>query len=225
MAERRTSAAPVAEVLRKNWREVILTCLLRTGQQAPFYIFWTYVLLYATNTLQMQRQDILNDTLIASAVSLFTVPLWGHLSDRFGRKRTYMFGAVAMALFAWPYFALLDTRVPGLVLLATVLAPIVHDIQYGPQAAFIAEAFPPRLRYSGASLGYHLASITAGGPAPIIAAYLLSQFGTSLAIVAYMVVCALISLWSAWVLRDRGSEDIDVEESVSRAAPIRASAS
>ena len=225
VAERRTSAAPVAEVLRKNWREVILTCLLRTGQQAPFYIFWTYVLLYATNTLQMQRQDILNDTLIASAVSLFTVPLWGHLSDRFGRKRTYMFGAVAMALFAWPYFALLDTRVPGLVLLATVLAPIVHDIQYGPQAAFIAEAFPPRLRYSGASLGYHLASITAGGPAPIIAAYLLSQFGTSLAIVAYMVVCALISLWSASVLRDRGSEDIDVEESVSRAAPIRASAS
>jgi metabolite-proton symporter len=224
--ERRTAAAPVAEVLRKNWREVLLTCLLRTGQQAPFYIFWTYVLVYATTTLQMQRQDILIDTLIASGVSLVTVPLWGYLSDRFGRKRTYMFGALAMALFAWPYFALLDTRVPGLVLLATVLAPVVHDIQYGPQAAFIAEAFPPRLRYSGASLGYHLASVTAGGPAPIIAAYLLSQFGTSLAIVAYIVVCALISLWSAWMLRDRGSEDIDVEhdERVSNATPLRATA-
>ena len=196
--ERRVVATPVAEVLRKNWREVLLTCLLRTGQQAPFYIFWTYVLVYATTILQLQRQDVLIDTLIASAVSLFTVPLWGHLSDRFGRRRTYMFGAVAMALFAWPYFALLDTRVPGLVLLAIILAPIVHDIQYGPQAAFIAEAFPPRVRYSGASLGYHLASVTAGGPAPIIAAYLLSQFGSSLAIVAYIVVCALISLWSAW---------------------------
>jgi len=116
---------------------------------------------------------------------------------------------------------------PVLVLLAIVLAPVVHDIQYGPQAAFIAEAFPPRVRYSGASLGYHLASVTAGGPAPIIAGYLLATFGSSLAIVAYIVVCALISLWSAWVLRDRGSEDIDVEaeESVSRAAPIRASAS
>ena len=121
--ERRTVVAPVAEVLRKNWREVLLTCLLRTGQQAPFYIFWTYVLVYATTILQLQRQDVLIDTLIASAVSLFTVPLWGHLSDRFGRRRTYMFGAVAMALFAWPYFALLDTRVPGLVLLAIVLAP------------------------------------------------------------------------------------------------------
>ncbi|MCA1648391.1 MAG: MFS transporter, partial [Chloroflexi bacterium] len=225
LQEKRTSAAPVAEVLRKNWREVILTCLLRTGQQAPFYIFWTYVLVYATGTLQMQRQDVLNDTLIASGVSLFTVPLWGYLSDRFGRRRTYMFGALAMALFAWPYFALLDTRVPGLVLLAIVLAPVVHDIQYGPQAAFIAEAFPPRLRYSGASLGYHLASVTAGGPAPIIAAYLLAQFGTSLAIVAYIIVCALISLWSAAVLRDRTTADIDVEdvsETVSGSAVARA---
>src|SRR5438477_5426117 len=224
LEEKRTSAAPVAEVLRKNWREVILTCLLRTGQQAPFYIFWTYVLLYATGTLQLQRQEVLNDTLIASGVSLLTVPLWGHVSDRFGRRRTYMFGAAAMALFAWPYFALLDTRIPGLVLLAIVLAPVIHDIQYGPQAAFIAEAFPSRVRYSGASLGYHLASITAGGPAPIIAAYLLSQYGTSLAIVAYIVVCALISLWSAAVLPDRTSVDIDVdtEESVTR--PVVASA-
>jgi metabolite-proton symporter len=220
LEQRKTSSAPVAEVLRNNWREVILTCLLRTGQQAPFYIFWTYVLLYATGTLGMQRQDVLIDTLIASGVSLCTVPLWGYLSDRFGRKRTYMFGAVVMALFAWPYFALLDTRVPGLVLVAIVLAPIVHDIQYGPQAAFIAEAFPPRVRYSGASLGYHLASITAGGPAPIIAAYLLSSFGTSLAIAAYIVVCALISLWSAAVLPDRTRQDIDTElgDTVTRTA-------
>src|SRR5437879_3016315 len=185
LEQRLTVAAPVAEVLKRNWREVLLTCLIRTGQQAPFYIFWTYVLVYATGTLQLPRQEVLNDTLIASAVSLVTVPLWGYLSDRFGRKRTYMFGALAMALFAWPYFALLDTRVPGLVLLAIVLAPVVHDIQYGPQAAFIAEAFPPRLRYSGASLGYHLASVTAGAPAPLTAAYLLRQLGPSLAIAAY----------------------------------------
>src|SRR5207237_7870857 len=134
-----------------------------------------------------------------------------YLSDRFGRRRPYMFGAVVMALFAWPYFALLDTRIPGLVLLAIVLAPVVHDIQYGPQAAFIAEAFPPRLRYSGASLGYHLASITAGGPAPIVATALLATYGSSMPIVLYMAVCALISVVTAALLADRGNVDIDVE--------------
>ena len=211
LAERRTAAAPVAEVLQKNWREVILTCLIRTGQQAPFYIFWTYVLLYATGALALQRQEVLNDTLIASAVSLVTVPLWGHVSDLWGRRRTYMFGAAAMAVFAWPYFALLDTKISPLVLLAIIAAPVVHDIQYGPQAAFIAEAFPPRLRYSGASLGYHLASITAGGPAPIIAAALFSQFGSSFPIVLYIIACALISLVTAAVLPDRGKVDIDAE--------------
>jgi hypothetical protein len=116
-----------------------------------------------------------------------------------------------MAVFAWPYFLLLDTRISPLVLLAIVAAPVVHDIQYGPQAAFIAEAFPPRLRYSGASLGYHLASVTAGGPAPIIAAYLFAQFGSSFPIALYIIVCALISLWSAAVLPDRSKVDIDVE--------------
>jgi metabolite-proton symporter len=225
LEQRRTAAAPVAEVLRRNWREVILTCLIRTGQQAPFYIFWTYVLTYATGPLGMQRQDVLIDTLIASGVSLFTVPLWGYLSDIWGRKRTYMIGALVMALFAWPYFALLDTKVPGLVLLAIVLAPVVHDIQYGPQAAFIAETFPPRVRYSGASLGYHLASITAGGPAPIIAAGLYAAYGSSLSIVVYIVICAVISLVSAAVLRDRTQEDIDVdlgEVPVAATAPARA---
>lgn len=143
---------------------LILTCLIRTGQQAPVYIFWTYVLTYATGPLGMPRQHILVDTLIASAVS----------------------------------------SVPGLVLLAAILAPVVQDIQYRPQAALIAEAFPPRVRYSGASLGYHLASITAGGPAPIIAAALYSQYGSSISIVAYIVICALISVVRAAVLRPSG---------------------
>jgi len=211
VAEKRTAKAPVAEVFQKQWREVLLTCLLRTGQQAPFYIFVTFILSYATGTLGLSRQDILNDTLLAAVVSLFTVPLWGYASDRFGRKRTYMLGAAAMVPFSWIYFSLLDTRAPPLILLAVLLAPVVHDIQYGPQAAFIAEAFTPRLRYSGASLGYHLASITAGGPAPLIAVYLLDQYKSSAPIAIYMIVCALISLASAALLRDRGAANIEAE--------------
>jgi MFS family permease len=222
LQERRIERAPVGEVLRRQWREVILTCLLRTGQQAPFYIFVTFVLTYATKTLGFTSQDILNDVLVASAVSLFTVPLWGYMSDRIGRKRLYMIGAAAMIVWALPYFRLLDSRVPGLVLLSVVLAQAIHDIQYGPQAAFIAESFTPRLRYSGASLGYHLASITAGGPAPIIATWLLSTYGSSTAIAIYMMICAAISLWSAAVLRDRTVEDIETEYDEAPASAVAA---
>jgi metabolite-proton symporter len=211
LEERRIASAPVGEVLRRNWREVVLTCLIRTGQQAPFYIFVTFILTYGTRTLGFSSQDILNDVLWASVLSLFTVPLWGYVSDRVGRKRLYIIGAAVMAVWALPYFTLLDTRVPALVLLSIVLAQGIHDIQYGPQAAFIAEAFPPRLRYSGASLGYHLASITAGGPAPIIATNLLARYQSSTPIAMYMIVCALISIVSAAMLRDRGAEDIDIE--------------
>jgi MFS family permease len=227
LEEKRTSRAPVAEVLRRNWREVILTCLIRTGQQAPFYIFVTFVLTYGTRTLGLTNQEILNDVLLYSFVSLFTVPLWGYVSDRIGRKRLYMIGAGAMLLFAWPYFALLDTRMPSLVLLAIVASAVVHDLQYGPQAAFIAEAFTPRLRYSGASLGYQLASLTAGGPAPLIAVALLAQYNSSTPIVIYMVICAAISIVSAAILRDRGRQSDISEEyedsTVRSSGPVLAS--
>jgi len=219
LEEKRTARVPVAEVLQRNWREVILTCLIRTGQQAPFYIFVTFVLTYATRTLGMSNQAVLNDVLLYSFVSLFTVPLWGYMSDLIGRKRMYVIGAVAMLLFVWPYFALLDTRAPTLVLLAIVASAVVHDMQYGPQAAFIAEAFTPRLRYSGASLGYQLASVTAGGPAPLIAVALLAQYNSSTPIVIYMVICAAISVASASVLRDRGRQ-VDISGEYAEAGVI-----
>jgi len=210
--ERKVAAAPVAEVVRKKWREIVLSCLIRTGEQAPFYIFTTFILSYGTTALGMSRQEILNDTLVAAAVSLVSVPSWGYLSDRIGRRRMYVIGAVAMALFAWPYFALLDTRVSGLLLLAIVASLIVHDMMYGPQAAFIAEAFPPRLRYSGSSLGYQLASLTAGGPAPLIATYLLARYNSSAPIALYIFICAVISVISAAALHDRGKADVTVDD-------------
>src|SRR5579864_1742325 len=222
LEEKRTARVPVAEVLQRNWREVILTCLIRTGQQAPFYIFVTFVLTYATRTLGMSNQAVLNDVLLYSFVSLFTVPLWGYMSDLIGRKRMYVIGAVAMLLFVWPYFALLDTRAPTLVLLAIVASAVVHDMQYGPQAAVIAEAFTPTLRYSGASLGYQLASLTAGGPAPLIAVALLAQYNSSIPIVIYMVICAAISVASASVLRDRGRQT-DISEEYPDSAVVRVS--
>jgi MFS family permease len=191
------------EVLRRNWREVILTALLRTGQQTPFYIFTTYILTYATGVLGFGRTTILNFVMIQSSISLITIPLFGHLSDRFGRRKVTGLGCILMAIFPFIYFSLLDTKSIALVFLAVAIGLPIQDLQYAPQAAFIAESFPGSRRYSGASLGYQLASITAGGPAPLIAVWLYQTYRTSMAIAVYISICALISLICVLLLKDR----------------------
>jgi MFS family permease len=211
LKDNRVERIPVLEVITRNWREIILSALLRTGQQAPFYIFTVFVLSYTTNTLGFESDQVYTWVIIGALVSMVTVPFWGYMSDRVGRKRIYMAGAVAMLIWSYPYFALLDTRSTGLVMLAIVLAWPIHDMQYGPQAAFIAESFTGRLRYSGASLGYQLASITAGGPAPLIAVWLLDTFDSSVMISAYMALCALVSIVAAMLLKERSHQDYGVE--------------
>ncbi len=209
--EGRLVRAPVGEVLRHNWREVILTALVRTGQQTPFYIFTTFVLTYGTQTLGLPRTTVLNDVMLQAMISLVTIPLFGHLSDRWGRRRVTVIGCLVMLVWPFVYFGMLDTRVPWMVLVAILLALPLHDLQYGPQAALIAESFPGRLRYSGASLGYQLASITAGGPAPIVAIWAYGRFHTSSAVAAYVAVTALVSLAALALLRDRSTLDFHVD--------------
>ncbi|HEY8518816.1 MAG TPA: MFS transporter [Gammaproteobacteria bacterium] len=200
----RVETLPVASVLRDHWREVVLTALLRTGQQTPFYIFTTYVLTYATQQLGFERAFVLNLVMLQALVSMLVIPLFGHLSDVIGRPRITAIGCVVMMIFPFVYFGMLDSGIVALVGLAIVLGLPLHDLQYGPQAAYIAEQFPGRLRYSGASLGYQLASITAGGPAPMVALYLFHTFGTSMAVAAYVAATALVSLVCVALLRDRG---------------------
>ena len=195
--------APLVEVVRKNSREIVLTALLRTGQQVEFYIFTTYIITYATQQLGFSRGVILSFVMLQALVSSMFILLCGHLSDLYGRRRIVAIGCVVMTIYPFIYFGLLDTRSTPLVFLAILFALPLHDLQYGPQAAFIAESFPGSLRYSGSSLGYQLASITAGGPAPIVALALYQQFGTSNAIAVYMAICALISLACVFALRDR----------------------
>ncbi|MBB5152509.1 MFS transporter [Saccharopolyspora phatthalungensis] len=184
---------PVWRALRDHPLEVFTAAFVRLSEQAPFYLFVTFVLTYGTVELQMPRGQILNYTLIAAAIGLISIPFFGHLSDWLGRKWVYGAGIVLTALFAFPYFALLDTRIPALVLLGIVVSLIVHDIQYGPQAALIAEAFGTNVRYSGAGLGYQLASVIAGGPAPLIAAALLTSTGSSTSISWYIVGCCVLA--------------------------------
>jgi MFS family permease len=144
----------------------------------------------------------------ASVLSLVTVPLAGHLSDRFGRRRVYMLGAAITGLYGFVYVGLLNTMSPALVFLAIVVSLIPHDIMYGPQAALIAECFPGRLRYSGASIGYQLASVIAGGPAPLIVAWLLAQYRSGWVIAVFILACAIISLIATALLPDNTNKEI-----------------
>lgn len=206
------SKAPVLDAIKGYWRQILLTCLIRTGQQAPFVIFTTFLLSYGTTNLGLQKPFLFNCVLAAAALSLFTTPFFGYLSDRIGRKRMYLIGAATMLAFAFPYFWMLDTKIPALIVFAVMISLPIHDMQYAPQAAFIAESFPPSVRYSGSSLGYQLASITSGGPAPMICAYLMHTYGTSAAISTYIAVIAAISLVSAMLLKDRSKSDYTTNE-------------
>ena len=199
--------APLAEVWRRHPREIILSALVRMAEQAPFYIFTAFVYSYGTAALHVSRDLLLVSVLVASVLSLVTVPLAGHLSDKFGRRRVYILGAVLTGMFGWIYFAMLDTLVPGWIMLAILLSLIPHDIMYGPQAALIAESFPARLRYSGASLGYQLASVIAGGPAPLIAAALFARYHSGTPIAVFITICAAISVVAAALLQDYTNRD------------------
>jgi MFS family permease len=165
VAERKIERAPIIEVCRKQWGTIILTALARTSEQAPFYVFTAFIFAYGVTVLHASRDLLLAGILAAVCLSAITIPLSGYISDRIGRKKMYIIGAATMGVFGFIYFGMIDTGSSVLIFIAMVLSLIPHDMQYGPQAALIAESFTPRLRYSGASIGYQLASITAqAGP-------------------------------------------------------------
>jgi metabolite-proton symporter len=203
--------APVIAVIKMQPMQIILSALLRMAEQAPFYIFTAFIFAYAVGTLHMSRDLILTAVLVASCVSFVTIPLSGHISDRIGRRKMYLIGAATTGLFGFLYFGMVDTAIPSVVFIAIVLSLIPHDMQYGPQAALIAEAFTPRLRYSGASLGYQLASVIAGGPAPLIATALFATYHSGYAISMYIAACAVVSLISAAFMPDHTGKDIAME--------------
>jgi MFS family permease len=216
-AGKKLARQPVLEVIRKHPKDILLSALARTGQQAPFYIFTAFVFSYGTSVVGMSRDFLLTALLVAALVSCVTNPLFGYVSDRFGRKRTYLTGVVLTALYAFAYFALLNTRSPLLVFLAIAVSLIPHDLMYGPQAALIAETFQGRLRYSGASLGYQLASVFAGGPAPLIATALFSRYHSGYAIALYLTACAIVSFVATLYMTDRTNRGIEDHDYVSAA--------
>jgi len=154
---------------------------------------------------------LLDAVLLFAVFELFAIPLAGYMSDRIGRKRTYMLGAGLMVVSGFIFFGLLDTLNPALIVVGIVFGAIPHSIVYGTQASLIAEQFTPRMRYSGASIGYQLASIIAGGPAPIVAAWLFSVYKTGTSIAIYIGICALIGFVSTLFMTEYSNKDISEE--------------
>jgi metabolite-proton symporter len=211
VTERKIEKTPMLEAIRRHPKEIILSAFARMAEQAPFYIFTAFIFAYGTGALKAPRDFLLTAVLAASLVSFVAIPLFGHVSDRIGRTRMYMIGAATVGVFGFIYFALLNTATPALIFLAIVLSLIPHGMMYGPQAALIAESFTGRLRYSGASLGYQLASVIAGGPAPLIATWLYSEAGTAYAIAGYIALCAVLTLIAVSMMTDYTGRDIEGE--------------
>jgi MFS family permease len=211
VAEERVERVPAIEVLRRQPKQVFLSMFARTAEQAPAYIFLAFIFTYNNQVMHLSRDFVLTSLICAGLISFISIPLAGALSDRFGRKRVYLIGSVLTGIYGFIYFALLNSLVPGLIVLAIILAFIPHDIMYGPQAALIAEGFTPRLRYSGTSIGYQLASLTAGGPAPIIATALLATYGSGYVIGLYIALCAVVSIIATALMPDYTGADISEE--------------
>jgi MFS family permease len=198
-------------VVKKQPKEIILCALARMSEQAPFYIFTTFIFAYGTTTLHALRDFLLVAVLVAACVSFVTIPLSGHISDLIGRKKMYIIGAATIGVFGFVYFGLLDTMSSTLIFLAIVLSLIPHDMQYGPQAALIAESFTGRLRYSGASMGYQLASVIAGGPAPLIATWLFGTYKSGMAVALYILFNVVVSIIATSMMKDYSGKDISQE--------------
>ncbi|MDF1861642.1 MAG: MFS transporter, partial [Verrucomicrobiales bacterium] len=196
-AQRETgvSKIPIIEVVKKHPKNVLLAMGARFAENACFYIFSVFVLSYAVDRLGLERPTILTGVWIAAAVQIIAIPAFGILSDKVGRRPVYIGGAIFIALFAFPFFWMVETKVTVVIWLAIVLGLVGHAAMYGPQAAFFSELFGTRVRYSGASIGYQLASPFAGGIAPMVATALLEWTnGGSWSVSVYLIGTAVITL-------------------------------
>jgi metabolite-proton symporter len=207
--ESREARQPIIELLKTYPKQVLLAMGARFGENGAFYIYSVFVLTYATQHVKMPQQVVLNAMLIGAGLELIAIPFFGAMSDRFGRRPVYLFGAIATALWAYPLFMLLDSGSPPLVVLALVVAFVFsHAAMYGPQAAFFSELFGTRVRYSGASLGAQLAAVLAGGTSPFIATLLLARYGTN-ALSLYVIFLAAVTIVAVILASETHRDHID----------------
>lgn len=202
---------PIVDTFKYHWREVLIAIGAKVVETAPFYIFGTFVVSYATTNLGFSRTTTLNAVMIGTIVTTILIPIMGSLSDRIGRKKVYITGTVGMALFAFPYFWMLQQQSVVLLVIATVIA---LGIIWAPITAVLgtmfSEIFDAKVRYTGITLGYQIGAAVAGGTAPLVATSLMLEFNNSyIPVACYIIFTALVSLVAIWAVKDRSQQHLD----------------
>ncbi|PYC78572.1 MFS transporter [Streptomyces tateyamensis] len=214
----RAEATPLLAVLRDHWRDVLIAMGARLAENISYYVMTTFVLVYAVSHAHFHKQSALNAVLIGSAIQFALIPLFGALSDKVGRKPVYLVGAAGVGAWAFAFFRLVDAHSFGELVLAVTVGLVFHSAMYAPQAAFFAELFGTRVRYSGASIGAQFSSVAAGAPAPLIATALLKDYGSATPIAVYVALAAVLTLAAVAFARETRGRDLAAVAASSGAA-------
>ncbi|MER8073023.1 MFS transporter [Streptomyces sp. NPDC094034] len=214
----RAPKLPVAQVFRRYPREILTAMGARFVENLSYYVFTVVISSYMTQRFGLPSSFVLGAVLIGAAVHAVTIPLWGWLSDRIGRKPVYLIGGFGVMGWAFVFFALLNTQSFALTVLAVVGGLVFHGAMFGPQAAFLPELFGTAVRYSGVSIGFQLASVLAGGLAPLISVSLLTAFDSGYAVAVYVAVAAVLSLLAVGTYRETRDRDLGADDGLADAS-------
>ncbi|MFI0960854.1 MFS transporter [Streptomyces sp. NPDC021080] len=206
--EAAVARAPLAQVVRDRWKTILLGCGLLSATNSLFYVSISGLLSYGTHTLGLARNPLLAVVLTSSVAMLVVLPWSGHLSDRLGRRPLILVGGLGVAVWAFPYFRLIDTASLPLIFVAVTVGFLFQCLTYGPIASFLGELFPPGVRYSGASLAYQLSAIAVSGSTPFLMTALIADTGSTLPVAAYIMCMGLITTASAWFLPETNTAEV-----------------
>jgi len=200
--------APLAKVIRSKWRIILLGCGILSATNSLFYVSISGLLSYGTKNLGLERDPLLAVVLLSSVAMLVAIPVSGHFSDKIGRRPLILVGGLGVAVWAFPYFGLVDTASLPLIFVAVFVGFVFQTITYGPIASFLGELFPPHVRYSGASLSYQLSAIIISGGTPFLMTALIAGTGSTIPVAAYIMAMGLITFVCAWFLPETNPAEV-----------------